>query len=568
MAKADDTTNRITVYRLKTHQILADAYVSGCEKVADGVEINTDYEYTLWFGNYNDYTPNWFPPFKEIADKTPSVKQSGFVLLIGTADSTYACTGGLGYHKLLESFKIEPRFGIILAKKIMSITNIKGLVQKDANGIVNNLDRVFRGTYNPQGDIDNLHRVLTNIRASFPKGKRQHSEIGASIRAGDSLAANGTKDFSAIFAFIQKVDELWANEQQGLAIPELEHVNPKHEKDLLAELMRVLARDILKFKNPNEENHPNLFLDNITMGYLPDRVVEYILVHQRQQHRFSSYSEVFRAIADILAQAHDDSKPLYAELEAIKLKFKYDDDYVNKPKPALQYICGDVVFNDEAYFINNGLWFKANENFIDKVNAELDQVEYLQPDKLSLQEWNITEYENAYNTKHALYDLIVLDRHLVSVEQERGGIEFCDLLRHQNDSAIDLIHVKKATGAALRALFAQGYVSAQLYSESDEFQRNVHEGQLSNSKNLTQQGKAGLASLAEKPRRKFRVVYAIYDDTPSHFLKNGITDKVTESFSGTLTLFAKIDLLGRVQAIQALGYNVALTRIKPYPTQE
>ncbi len=91
---------------------------------------------------------------------------------------------------------------------------------------------------------------------------------------------------------------------------------------------------------------------------------------------------------------------------------------------------------------------------------------------------------------------------------------------------------------------------------------------MSNSKNLTQQGKAGLASLAEKPRRKFRVVYAIYDDTPSHFLKNGITDKVTESFSGTLTLFAKIDLLGRVQAIQALGYNVALTRIKPYPTQE
>ncbi len=121
MAKRKDTTNRITVYRLKEKQDLATAFVSGCDKVAEGSEAQTTFEYTLWFADFGEYTPNWYPPFRTITSTAPVVRQSGFVLLINTSNATYGCTGGLGYHKLLECFKIEPRFGITLAKKIMVI---------------------------------------------------------------------------------------------------------------------------------------------------------------------------------------------------------------------------------------------------------------------------------------------------------------------------------------------------------------------------------------------------------------------------------------------------------------
>jgi uncharacterized protein (TIGR04141 family) len=567
MARRKDTTNRITVYRLKEKQDLATVSVSGFDKVAEGPEAQTAFEYILWFGDFSEYTPTWYPPFRKITSTAPVARQSGFVLLLNTSNATYGCTGGLGFHKLLECFKIEPRFGITLAKKVMAMVNLKGLVQKDASGIVNNLDRVFRGTYNPQGDIDNLHRVLTNIRASFQKGSEKYTEIGASIRAGDSLAANGAKDFSEIFSFIKRIDELWNDDDQGLSIPELEHINPRHEKPLIDKLNQVLACEILQCRTNDQEERPNLFLDNIGMGYLPDRVVQYTIIHHRNQHDFSTYQEVFQKLAEVLAECDGEDDLLYTTLESVRIKLTFDDDFVNKPKPILQYICGDVVLNNEAYFINNGLWFKANANFIGRVNAELDEVLYLSPDKFSLQEWNSTEDESAYNSKHAGSVLVVLDRHLIRIQQESGPIEFCDLLYHQEDNPVAIIHVKKATGAALRALFAQGYVSAQLYSESDEFRQKVHTAQVDGSDDLSQQDKNELAALAQRHKRDLRIVYAIYDNTPSHSLEDAKVETVTEALGAALTLFAKIDLLGRVQAVRSLGYDVAMTRIKPYPIQ-
>jgi len=127
MAQRTDTTSRITVYRLKDKQELSTVSISHCRKVAEGTEAQTAFEYALWFADFGEYTPNWYPPFKTITNTRPVAKQSGFVLLVNTPNATYGCTGGLGYHKLLECFKIEPRFGITLAKKVMAVVNLKGL---------------------------------------------------------------------------------------------------------------------------------------------------------------------------------------------------------------------------------------------------------------------------------------------------------------------------------------------------------------------------------------------------------------------------------------------------------
>jgi uncharacterized protein (TIGR04141 family) len=131
-----------------------------------------------------------------------------------------------------------------------------------------------------------------------------------------------------------------------------------------------------------------------------------------------------------------------------------------------------------------------------------------------------------------------------------------------------LVHVKHACGAELRALFAQGYVSAQLYSESEEFRQKVHSSNIDMSTSLTAPQKAALADLARRQRREFLVVYAIFDHQTGHDADISDPLRVSKVFGKTITLFAKIDLLGRVQAIRALGYNVALTRIKPYSRRE
>ncbi len=564
MPKNKDTTGRMTVYRLKSKLALGSATVEGYDKVADGTGPNSQFKYTLWFGDFGTRTPDWFPPFKPIASKTPKVKQAGFVLLVNTAHATYACTGGLGYHKLMECFHVEPRFGIVVAKKVLAVHNLKGLVQKDASGVVNNLDRAFRGAYNPQGDIDNLHRVLTSLRATFDKKSDEYATIGSSIRAGDSLVVNKARDFGGIFAFIKSVDALWNKNAPGLAIPELEHINPKHDKALIGRLDQELALAIRAITQPNNAARPDLFLDNVGMGYLPDRVVEYTVCYDRQRTTCSSYEEVFGVLANILNDSDEAEATLHTQLEAVKIKLKFDDDYENAYKPVLQYICGDIVLDNEAYFINNGLWFKANADFIAKINAELDELLYVSPKTLSLQAWSDGEDEDAFNTKHSGNGLILLDKHFVRVPQEKGPIEFCDLLSDNNGN-VRLIHVKHAHGAELRALFAQGYVSAQLYSESDAFRKKVHASKIDMQNTLTAPQKTVLASLAGRPKREFQVVYAIFDDEGNHPADTTAPATVTKMFGSTLTLFAKIDLLGRVQAIRSSGYNVALTRIRPYP---
>jgi uncharacterized protein (TIGR04141 family) len=569
MGKRNDATGKVTVYRLKTMVAdLASAKINECDRVSLGTESKSELEYSLWMGDFRAHAPHWFAPFKDIVAETkaPKVRQAGFVMLVNTNTATYACTGGLGYHRLMDSYQIEPRFGLVVAKKVLATHELKGLIQKDASGIVNNLDRMFRGVYNPEGDIDNLHRVLKSLRASFDKASQKYQDIGSSIRAGDSLSVNKSRDFEGIFAFVQQVDTLWKSTDTGLKFPELEHISKKHEKDLLGDLNRSLAERIRNAHQKGSSVELPLFLDNVGMGYLPDRVVEYTVCYNRKWKSCDSHEAVFDEVGRILAESSTDGTLLHTVLESIKIKLKFDDDYVGKYRAILDYVCGDLDFGQDTYFISNGLWYRANADFIDRVNGELNEVEFISPDDLSLQDWteNGQTAEGDYNLKHAQHGLVVLDRRKVQVDVEKGKIEFCDLLRVQGDD-VHLIHVKHAWGAELRALLAQGYVSAQLYSESTEFRTKVCGADVESSDALSSGDKQVLAGLINIPKRQITVVYAIFDDKSGHVPSIDHPTTIGEGLNGTMTLFPKIDLLGRVQAIRAMGFQVAVTRIKPYP---
>ncbi|MCG8529241.1 MAG: hypothetical protein MI749_01105, partial [Desulfovibrionales bacterium] len=69
----------------------------------------------------------------------------------------------------------------------------------------------------------------------------------------------------------------------------------------------------------------------------------------------------------------------------------------------------------------------------------------------------------------------------------------------------------------------------------------------------------------ELPRSAITIVYAILDE--KHEVESH-AKKTTELFYGNLSLFAKIDLLSRVQMLRGLGYFVALSRIRPYPQKD
>lgn len=563
---SDDILHKLTVYKLTGIEIES-INIPEYKPVAKGTwkTKGREFPYVLLFYKKGPREAAWVSVFKTLKLKLnpkdiPETIVSGFIFIIRVGSSIYGITGGVGHISLRKYLPIEFRFGIELAQKILTLAELRGLSQRDTGGIVNVLARGFRGIYNPQGDINNLKRVLTHVRGTLKKQNPLHEKIGCSIQASDSLTVCGRKSFQDMIAFLCEVDSIFAKAPQRLKIPQLEHINKKAHGTLLEELESRLIETLSEY-DPYEAH--TLFLDNEDIGYLPDRVTHYTLLFNHRGYEADAYEEVFEHVRVILSNIALDGDRCNA-FRRMNLKVIYDDGSVEM-RSLFYFLCGDLEYENDVFFLNNQKWYRASEEFIAAITRELDNIEYVDPTAIGLEEWDTSSCPNEddFNARHK--SLLVLHRHLVKIPEEKGGIEFCDLLKiSKND--IHLIHVKHAAGAALRALFAQGFVSAKLYNESAEFRQKIYNGDfVYNYGTLTTKDKKLLRSLQKRQRHEMRIVFAISDDTKSHTVTSGIL-ATSRVLKGTLSTFAKVDLLDRVTTMRAIGYDVAVSRIRPYPT--
>jgi len=559
-----ESINKLTVYKLAPVG-LNSITISGYKLVADGTRKlgKKNYAYRLFFHKDGPHPPSWlsvFDPLKpKVAKKDlPQTMTSGFVLLIEVDGSLFGITGGIGHIHLRKHLSIEHRFGLDLAERILALPELRGLTQRDTSGVVNALDRVFRGIYNPQGDINNLKRVLTHVRGTLQKTNPLQATIGKSIQASDALTVNGSKKFDDIVRLLIEVNKLVAWGKTQLKIPQLDQIDKKANTALIDELELALTKALLKYKA--DETH-SLFLDNEDMGYLPDRVTNYELVYNRKKYKSDTFVEVFQNISTVLAGLSS-TQDRHDALRRMNLNVTFDDG-VTESQSLLYFICGDITYKKDVYFVNNRKWYRASQEFLAVMTRELDNIQCLDADKLGLKHWDKTKYREEKDFNKDQSGFILMDRQIVAMPN--GPIEFCDLLKVSSDHVL-LIHVKPETGAALRALFAQGFVSATLYAESDVFRSKIHLGDVTISNGgFTATQLKELKSLEQRHRREMQVIFAIFDDRPSHVVTPGATT-TSQVLDGTLTTFAMVDLLDRATNLRLMGYDVAVCRIKPYPS--
>lgn len=562
--KRTDTIHQVTLYKLKDTVNIDDIEFADYERVF--INKDTQPNYAIFFLLAEEQSVNWYNIFSKteidlskFSGEAPKVKHSGFIFITNVNKNSYACTGGLGFHALNREYRIEPRFGITIAKKILLPTQLKGLVQKDSSGILNSLDRVFKGSYNPIGDIENLHRVLTHIRASAPPNEKKildsDIEIGKSIRAGDSLNVTGQKDLVELITFIDHVDGIWNRDSDNtLEIPELEYLNPKHEQDFIDKL-----NDALCTKIKVKDNLSDLFIDDMDIGLLTDRISKFTLKHGRNSIDVLTPEEVFNTITQLLTNK--------VSLESISISFEIEDGvYDKKPQRVRNYICGDIEYDNQTYFLISNRWYRANENFIEKINEQINEIKFVDSDSINLPQWDDKcSDEDYYINTLCSNSFTVLHKHLIHPENDANKIELCDLLLKQGEDFYWL-HIKHNSGAALRELFSQGYVSARLFRDDTLFKDKVVNAKMDKAPNhtISKEDESLLSELNGIHNRQIHVTYAIYDDSNNHNVNTKKDMKTLDYFDKTLSLYAKIDLLRRVQDIRSLGFNAAITRIKPY----
>lgn len=561
---------RVTVYKLVGMSRHADLKLKKYTEViapTDRTVDKQDFKYSLHFLDSVEQPPSWLSVFNGLPlalspSGEPRIRLAGFIMLIEVQGAFYAFTGGLGHLALRADNEVEQRFGSVLAEKILSLLELRGLIQKDTSGVVMRLDRVFRGRYNPTGEIDNLRRILSTVRGSLDKTNKLYAKIGRSIQAGNALTVNGTKSFEELFKFLIQVVKLEKSKKKLITIPQLEHIDKKSNAPLVSALDIELVRLLTNYK---ANGAASVYIDGEDARYLPDVVKTYQILDGHGKHvSVTTYQDLLEQVADILTGLKTvDRTTAY---ERMRLKITALDESTDA-RPLSHFISADVVHKNESYFVNSQLWYRADSAFLKHVDEELDNVTCLPPTTFKLISWDTAKYsgtggENRFNTECCKKGgHLLLDCRTVRIPGEKGPIELCDILVDQA-SIVSLIHVKKANGAGLRELFAQGLVSADLYRDS-QFRELVHGAELTDKETLTAAEKAQLAGLKNRQRREFRIIYAIFDDTPANKMAAGAvtTSKV---FRGTLTPFAKVDLLDRVQSIRRMGYSdVAVVRIAP-----
>jgi len=553
----DESINKLTVYKLAP-VALSLIKIPVYKPVADGKWKfrRKNHAYRLFFHKNGPHPPSWLAVFNPLNPKVakkdiPQTMTSGFILLIEIDGSLFGITGGIGHIHLRKNLSIEHRFGLELAERILALPELRGLTQRDTSGVVNALDRVFRGIYNPQGDINNLKRVLTHVRGTLQKTNPLQATIGKSIQASDALTVNGSKKFDDIVRLLLEVNKLVARGKAQLRIPQLEHIDKKAQSARISQLELALTQALLKYEA--DDTH-SLFLDNEDIGYLPDRVLHYELRYKHKKYESEIFVEVFQTVRTILTGLSS-IQDQHDALKRMNLKVTFDDKFT-EIQPLLYFVCGDITYKNDVYFLNNKQWYRASAEFITVMTRELDNIECVAPEKLGLIEKDFNAGQRGF---------VVMDRQCVVVANEKGPIEFCDLLKVSTDRIL-LIHVKPDTGAALRALFAQGFVSARLYSESESFRAKIHQGEIKTTgAGFTTKEFNVLKSLEKRHRREMQIIFAIFDETPSHTVPPAATT-TSEILKGALTTFARVDLLDRATNIRAMGYEVAVCRIKPYPS--
>lgn len=525
---------------------------------------NRSFNYRLFFFKGRAKTASWYPAFEHLNPdkaKIPKTLNPGFILLVKFSGACYGVTGGVGHLHLRKNVDVAYQFGVELAKRILTEEELRSLAQRDTGGNVNAIDRHFRGRYSPKNDVNNLRRILKNVRGQLSKTKNPLiKKIGSSIQGTDALSVNGGKTFDDVMLFLAAVEELWQKGKDRIVIPSLERLDKKAHASLIDDLRNELIGQLVSY----DPDAPQLlFLEGQARTIFNNETTRWTLHVEAWRENADSIPDVFSRVGAHLKTFATPKERIEA-FDRLKLRIDYDDE-VHEDDGFSRFICGDVVHKNENYFIDHRSWYHASGAYLKALTAQLDNIECIDPAALGLNEWDkaVCADEDAFNISNA--NFVLLDKRLVKLGDETG-IEFCDLFGPSNNK-LCLIHVKEATGAELRALFAQGSVSGTLYSEVDDFKDIVHTCGFSIRKNiagLNDRQKQVLSDLKNKQIRELTVVYAIFDSTQSHVVVPG-SKLTSQVFDGTLSTFAKVDLLNHCQTLRGMGYGVALTRIRPHP---
>lgn len=417
---------------------------------------------TFYYNNSSPKEPSWVSNFfmGKLGDE-PRLKTS-FVqgLLIvkreyGEETRYFAIAFGYGRNLLIPG-AIEPRFGL---KTTLNIINPQRLRSVDKNSLesIPTKGRVQSSRLSDQGvfNLDKERDILRSITAKTSDEKQD--DFGGTVSGSDSLHFSQEVDITTIKDLLDKCYKQYKLDTYKTDFDWIDYLESIKDPDVID----ALNTDLISSINNND-------LNTIWMA-IPE------LLNWESQLTFhlgggrGNESEDLN-IYEVLSVVFHNRDDITVE-ELKKKHVKATDSSGIKVGEWSYYRClyGEVIHDNSLYILNEGEWFKVDDNYNDQVMSFYENAAICPKELI---DYKKSDREDVYNKYLADSDpaFCLLDKKLVSTGVLQNSIEVCDVLTEDKF----IIHIKKRQGSSvLSHLFNQGYVSGIMLMQQ-QFRKNVN----------------------------------------------------------------------------------------------
>ena len=429
---------------------------SGITNLSDMVKVN-DCSYIelpgmghFYYKNSRSKDPDWLEDFflgqlgEEIHLKTSFV-QAILIIQRSYQEETRYFAIAFGYGRnLLIPGSIEPRFGLRTALNTIDPVQLRSLDKNSMEAIptkgrvqsskLSNLD-VF--------NLDTERDILRSITAKTLADKKD--DFGGSISGADSLHFTQEVNINTIKDLLDKCYEQYNSEVYKQRFEWIDHIEPIKEPELILSLDNSLMNCI------NNRNLETVWMAAPELLRWEDQLTFHL------KGGLQDYDDL--DIEKVLLHVFENRGDITID-EMKKKHVKVNDASGVKVGEWSYYRClyGEVNQADSLYLLNEGEWFKVEDNYNQQVLNYYNNASISPKQLIDSYE---AELEGAYNQRLSESDpsFCLMDKQLVNTGIPQNAIEVCDVITQDKY----LIHVKKGHGSSvLSHLFNQGYVSGTM----------------------------------------------------------------------------------------------------------
>ncbi|RKG52033.1 hypothetical protein D7X30_35010 [Corallococcus sp. AB011P] len=445
----------------------------------------------------------------------------------------FGMSAGFG-HLFINKDNIELNFGLITAlnsvdpTKLRTIDSKKLGVQTLQKREASNLETKL-GEFGFEFDSEILHIV---------SGTCIDETLGARIGGSDSLNLHTKLDFEELPAKCATLFKRYRSDSYKQAFSFIDHVKLEKSSRIKQQLDDQMLDVLNKRRSAPHVSvaYPDQIDYNECVSYLISGKGGSSIVDEITLQRIYDYIGKETLTID--------------DLKKIKIFGLSDLDRNSRRteiEPLYAYLTHEAKLGDRRYILSNRRWYEVDRDYLEKLDRDLKEyvrfssTPILPPWRLSQNKKGVWVHDEGDYNKACGADknFLLLDRKLYSFGTGHGGsrVEVADLFHRPSSK---LLCVKKlSSSATLNHLLAQATVSAELFSDMEQYRERFLASVATHW---------GIAKPAQDFIRTLKFVYAI-------------GTQETVPLLDLLPVFSKVMLMKHIRLLQRARFDVELAQV-------